>query len=297
VVNALKSSPRATFNAGHDDSIALLVGVYLRFVRPGRVLEGSLMGVALILFVVVAGQWVADSPSGRACSRWGGVPLALALMVYAFAASALPVWLLLAPRDYLSAFIKGGSNLRPSRGNFVCAPARAHASPHPLYRWQRPGLCRKDFPVLLHHHRVRSHQRISLADLLRHHAQNDSARKPRQIYRLWRDATGIIRRSNGHGRGVRYDTGRLFRNQQPTKHRGRDSRRSSRDHQRLGLSSDRADMAGMAHAVGEQNALESRGRRTVSRRRNGADLSNTIGGERLLSIWYHLPSCSRRSLF
>ena len=63
VVNALKSSPWATFTLAMTIPIALLVGVYLRFVRPGRVLEASLMGVGLILFVVFAGQWVADSPS------------------------------------------------------------------------------------------------------------------------------------------------------------------------------------------------------------------------------------------
>src|ERR1700687_3125392 len=104
VVNALKSSPWATFTLAATIPIALLVGLYLRFVRPGRVLEASLMGVGLILFVVFAGQWVADSPSWARVFTLGGVPLAFAIMVYAFAASALPVWLLLAPRDYLSAF-------------------------------------------------------------------------------------------------------------------------------------------------------------------------------------------------
>src|SRR5258707_15493167 len=109
VVNALKSSPWATFTLAMTIPIALLIGMYLRFVRPGRVLEGSLMGVALILFVVFAGQWVADSPSWARVFTLGGVPLAFALIAYAFAASALPVWLLLAPRDYLSAFIKAGA--------------------------------------------------------------------------------------------------------------------------------------------------------------------------------------------
>src|SRR5256886_5605337 len=62
VVNALKSSPWATFTLAMTIPIALLLGIYLRFVRPGRVLEASSMGVALVIFVVVAGQWVADSP-------------------------------------------------------------------------------------------------------------------------------------------------------------------------------------------------------------------------------------------
>jgi carbon starvation protein len=109
VVNALKSSPWATFTLAMTIPIALLLGLYLRFVRPGRVLEASGMGVALVIFVVVAGQWVADSLSWSRVFTLSGVALAFALIAYGFAASALPVWLLLAPRDYLSAFIKAGA--------------------------------------------------------------------------------------------------------------------------------------------------------------------------------------------
>src|SRR6202011_1687615 len=109
IVNALKSSPWATFTLAATVPIALLLGLYLRFLRPGRVLEASFIGVALVLFVVVAGQWVADSPSWAHGFTLSGVTLAFALIAYGFAASALPVWLLLAPRDYLSAFIKAGA--------------------------------------------------------------------------------------------------------------------------------------------------------------------------------------------
>src|SRR5579863_1707460 len=105
VVNALKSSPWGTFTLAMTIPIALPLGVYLRFIRPGRVLEASLFGVALVLFAVVAGQWVADSESWAHVFTFSGVPLAFALIAYGFAAAVLPVWLLLAPRDYLSAFI------------------------------------------------------------------------------------------------------------------------------------------------------------------------------------------------
>src|SRR4029077_13305834 len=132
VVNALKSSPWATFTLAMTIPIALLVGVYLRFVRPGRVLEASMMGVALILFVVVAGQWVADSPSWARVFTLGGVPLAFALIMYAFAASALPVWLLLAPRDYLSAFIKAGAIFALAAGILFVRP---HVLMPPLTRF------------------------------------------------------------------------------------------------------------------------------------------------------------------
>ncbi len=122
VVNALKSSPWATFTLAMTIPIALLLGLYLRFVRPGRVLEASVMGVALVLFVVVAGQWVADSPSWSRVFTLSGVALAFAIIVYGFAASALPVWLLLAPRDYLSAFIKAGAIFTLAAGILFVRP-------------------------------------------------------------------------------------------------------------------------------------------------------------------------------
>src|SRR5437899_2164966 len=122
VVNALKSSPWATFTLAMTIPIALLLGLYLRFVRPGRVLEASIMGVALVLFVVVAGQWVADSPSWSRVFTLSGVALAFAIIAYGFAASALPVWLLLAPRDYLSAFIKAGAIFSLAAGILFVRP-------------------------------------------------------------------------------------------------------------------------------------------------------------------------------
>src|SRR5437660_4307306 len=122
VVNALKSSPWATFTLAMTVPIALLLGVYLRFVRPGRVLESSVAGVLLVLFVVVAGQWVAESPAWAHVFTLSGVALAIALILYGFAASALPVWLLLAPRDYLSAFIKAGAIFSLAAGILLVRP-------------------------------------------------------------------------------------------------------------------------------------------------------------------------------
>src|SRR5580658_7302028 len=122
VVNALKSSPWGTFTLAMTIPIALLLGVYLRFIRPGRVLEASLFGVALVLFAVVAGQWVAASPSWAQAVTCGGVSRALLIIAYGFAAAVLPVWLLLAPRDYLSAFIKTGAILSLAAGILLVRP-------------------------------------------------------------------------------------------------------------------------------------------------------------------------------
>jgi carbon starvation protein len=109
LVNALKSSPWGLFTLAMTIPIALLMGVYLRYWRPGRVLEASAIGVVLVSLDVVAGQWVANSAGWAKVFSFSGPALAVALIIYGFAASALPVWLLLAPRDYLSAFIKVGA--------------------------------------------------------------------------------------------------------------------------------------------------------------------------------------------
>src|SRR3990167_6252737 len=108
VVNALRASPWGTWTIALSIPIAVLMGLYLRYWRPGRVLEATAIGVALLAFAVVSGQWVAASPAWAQGFTLSGVALAIALILYGFAASALPVWLLLAPRDYLSAFIKLG---------------------------------------------------------------------------------------------------------------------------------------------------------------------------------------------
>jgi carbon starvation protein len=109
VVNALKSSPWGTFTIAMTIPIALLMGVYLRVLRPGRVLEGSLLGFVLVLLAIWGGQWVAESPTLARYFTLSAPALAVLIIIYGFAASALPVWLLLAPRDYLSTFVKLGT--------------------------------------------------------------------------------------------------------------------------------------------------------------------------------------------
>ncbi|MBC7983988.1 MAG: carbon starvation protein A [Candidatus Obscuribacterales bacterium] len=109
VVNAMKHSPWATSTVFATLPIAVLVGLYLRNIRPGRVIEGSLIGVALLLFAVVGGGWVAESPTLANMFDWDGLSLAWFVIGYGFFAAILPVWLLLAPRDYLSTFLKLGT--------------------------------------------------------------------------------------------------------------------------------------------------------------------------------------------
>jgi carbon starvation protein len=107
VVNALKGSPWGTFSIAMTIPIALLMGFYMRYLRPGRVLETSAIGVVLLLLAIASGGWVAGSGLADAFT-WSPQTLTLALVGYGFIASVLPVWMLLAPRDYLSAFMKVG---------------------------------------------------------------------------------------------------------------------------------------------------------------------------------------------
>lgn len=109
VVNAMKHSPWATSTVAATIPIAMAVGIYMRNIRPGRVLEASLLGVALLMFSVLAGGWIDQSETLRAYFDHDGLPLAYAVIAYGFAAAVLPVWLLLAPRDYLSTFVKLGT--------------------------------------------------------------------------------------------------------------------------------------------------------------------------------------------
>jgi len=109
VVNALRQSPWGTFTIGMTIPIALLMGVYLRFLRPGKVLEASILGFVFVMLAVFGGQWVSHSHALAGIFTLSGTTLAVLLIIYGFAASAVPVWLLLAPRDYLSTFVKLGT--------------------------------------------------------------------------------------------------------------------------------------------------------------------------------------------
>jgi carbon starvation protein len=109
VVNALKASPWGTFTIAMTIPIALLMGVYLRRIRPGKVLESSVLGFLLVLLAIWGGQWASHTPSVGRYFTLTAPTLAILIIIYGFAASALPVWLLLAPRDYLSTFVKLGT--------------------------------------------------------------------------------------------------------------------------------------------------------------------------------------------
>src|SRR5690606_5769006 len=109
VVNAMRHSPWGTSTVFATIPIAILIGLYMRNIRPGRVLEASLLGVVLLLLAVVGGGWVDGNPTLRGWFDLDAVSLAWFVIGYGFIAAVLPVWLLLAARDYLSTVLKLGT--------------------------------------------------------------------------------------------------------------------------------------------------------------------------------------------
>jgi len=122
VVNALAQSPWGTVTIGLTIPIALLMGSYLRWIRPGQVLEATAIGLVLLIVALYAGKWVAESATLAPMFTLSRTTLAWWLMAYGFAASVVPVWLLLAPRDYLSAFVKIGVVIALAIGILVTLP-------------------------------------------------------------------------------------------------------------------------------------------------------------------------------
>lgn len=109
IVNALHDSAWGTFTIAMTIPIAILVGLYLQFFRPGKIQEATVIGVVLTLVAVLVGPWVADSPTLAPIFTINAQGIGIALIIYGFVAAALPVWLLLAPRDYLSTYMKIGT--------------------------------------------------------------------------------------------------------------------------------------------------------------------------------------------
>lgn len=122
VVNALRHSPWGTFTVGATIPIAMLMGAYMRWIRPHDVLGGTLLGLVLLFLALIGGRWVDQHPAlGRLCTLTGP-QLAWVIIIYGFAASVVPVWLLLAPRDYLSTFVKLGTMFALALGILAMRP-------------------------------------------------------------------------------------------------------------------------------------------------------------------------------
>ncbi|RDK00279.1 carbon starvation CstA family protein [Paraburkholderia lacunae] len=148
VVKALTASPWGLFTIAATIPIALLMGVYMRIIRPGRVGEASALGVVLLLAALVIGKTVAAHPVWGPAFTLTGPQLAWALILYGAVASSLPVWLMLAPRDYLSTFLKIGTVVALALGIYIVAPTLAMPQTTQFTDGSGPVFSGKLFPFL-----------------------------------------------------------------------------------------------------------------------------------------------------
>ena len=287
IVNALKASPWATFTLAMTIVIALLLGVYLRFIRPGRVLEASVIGLGLVLFVVVAGRWVGDSPSWSHVFTLSGVALAFALIIYGYIASTLPVWLLLAPRDYLIAFIKAGAFFILAAGILIVRP---QVLMPPLTRFvdgTGPIFAGKIFPFCF--------ITIACGAISGFHSLISSGTTPKMIIR------------ESHARFIGYGAmllesfvgvmamvaacsmtpGIYFAINSPASIVGATPSAAAATISQWGFPLTGQTMTDLARLVGEKTLLNRAGGAPSLAVGMAQIFSSTIGGERLLSIWYH----------
>lgn len=122
VVKALAESPWGTFTVAATIPVALFMGIYLRYIRPGRIGEISVIGFILLMLAIYGGQVVHETPEWAPLFTFDGKALTWMLIAYGFVAASIPVWLLLAPRDYLSTFLKIGTIVALAIGIVFVAP-------------------------------------------------------------------------------------------------------------------------------------------------------------------------------
>jgi carbon starvation protein len=287
VVNALKHSPWGAFTLAMTIPIALLMGVYMRYLRPGRVMEASTIGLALVLFAVVAGQWVAHSPAWAPVFTLTGPALALVVIVYGFAASALPVWLLLAPRDYLSAFIKVGVVLALAFGILLVRPT---IQMPPLTRFidgSGPVFAGALFPFCF--------ITIACGAVSGFHALIASGTTPKLLIResdarlvgygsmLMESFVGVM----AMVAACALEPGVYFAINSPAGVVGTTAGEAAATISAWGFALEPATMDRLAASVGEQTLLNRTGGAPSLAVGMAHIFSGTIGGERLLGIWYH----------
>ncbi len=287
IVKALKESPWGTFTLAMTIPIALLMGVYLRYLRPGRVLEASLGGVALVMLAVVAGQWVNVSPAWSRAFTFTGPALAIAIIAYGYAASTLPVWLLLAPRDYLSAFIKVGAIAALAFGVVLVRPTLEMPALTRFVDGNGPVFAGKIFPFCF--------ITIACGAISGFHSLISSGTTPKMILR------------EGHARMIGYGAmlmesfvgvmamvaacalqpGVYFAINSPAGIVGKTADAAAATIRSWGFALDPQTMASLAQRVGEHTLLDRTGGAPSLAVGMAQIFSGTIGGERLLSIWYH----------
>lgn len=173
-VNALAASPWGVFSVGCTIPIAICMGLWLRYVQPGRISQVSLVGFAVLILVIISGRWVSQSSFGQAYLHLSPTALVWAMIIYGFFAAVLPVWLLLTPRDYLSTFMKVGTIVVLALGILAVRPlAQMPAITEFASNTDGPVFAGKLFPFLF--------ITIACGALSGMHAQVSSGTTPKMI--------------------------------------------------------------------------------------------------------------------
>jgi len=287
VVNALKASPWGTFTIAMTMPIALLMGVYLRRIRPGKVLEVSALGFVLVLAAIWGGQYVSQSDSLAKLFTFSAPTLAILIMVYGFAASALPVWLLLAPRDYLSTFVKLGTIALLGVGIVALHPTLHMPALTRFVDGTGPVFAGKIFPFAF--------ITIACGAISGFHSLISSGTTPKLIAR--ETETRMV----GYGAMMAESAvavmaiiaacvmqpGIYFAINSPAGIVGQAPATAAATISSWGFPVTAAEMQTLAHAVGEQTLYNRTGGAPAFAVGMAHIFSHSLGGEALMALWYH----------
>src|SRR5499427_900457 len=287
VVNALKDSPWGTFTIAMTIPIALLMGIYLRRIRPGKVLEVSALGFVLVLLAIWGGQWVSQNPAMANVFTFRAAPLAISIMIYAFAASAVPVWLLLAPRDYLSTFVKLGTIGLLGLGIVAIHPTLHMPAFTRFVDGTGPVFAGKVFPFAF--------ITIACGAISGFHSLISSGTTPKLIAR--ETQTQMV----GYGAMMAESAvavmaviaacvlqpGVYFAVNSPAGIVGQTAAAATTTISNWGFTVTVADMQSLASAVGEQTLFNRTGGAPAFALGMARIFSQSLGGSRVMALWYH----------
>jgi carbon starvation protein len=287
IVNALKDSPWGTFTIAMTIPIALLMGVYLRRIRQGKVLEVSMLGFILVLLAIWGGKWASQTPAMAQAFTFRGQTLAILIIGYAFAASALPVWLLLAPRDYLSTFVKLGTISLLGIGIVVMHPTLHMPAFSRFVDGTGPVFSGKIFPFAF--------ITIACGAISGFHSLISSGTTPKLIAR--ETETRFV----GYGAMMAESAvaimaviaacvlqpGVYFAINSPAGVVGQSAAAATATISSWGFSVTPADMQALAHAVGEQTLFNRTGGAPAFAVGMANIFSQSLGGETVMGLWYH----------
>ena len=287
VVKSLTGSPWGTFTVMATIPIALFMGLYSRYVRVGRIGEISMIGFVLLMLAIIGGQWVHDSPTFGPMFTFTGTELTWMLIGYGFVAATIPVWLLLAPRDYLSTFLKIGTIVALAVGIIVVAPTLQMPAVTKFIDGSGPVWSGNVFPFLF--------ITIACGAVSGFHALISSGTTPKMI------------ENESHARFIGYggmlmesfvaimalvaastiDPGVYFAMNSPAALLGTTAQSAAEAVSKMGFVITPEALEQMARDVGEHTIISRAGGAPTLAVGMAHILSNVVGGPAMMAFWYH----------